>query len=205
MLVIISVLYLFLYVFTVWLVVFENNPPLTFVFTQFTLTDLVFGIIFGIVFTCAGIILYKYSESWKESMLFLTGNGLTKGSNAHLALMSAKAGLLEEMPTRFLVLYVCFNLELLPLNCLSWLLVCLILISNLIWTIFHLTNRKGSYKKEKYKTVKKSLPHLSTIFISGLIMFWLTLYTLSIYPAIISHFLLDFLMGLYIRRQKRMA
>lgn len=138
-------------------------------------------------------------------MLFLTENGLTKGSNTHLALISVKAGIFEEIPTRFLVLYICFNLDLLPLNYLLWLLVCFILVSNLIWTNFHLANRTSSYKKEKRKTVKKSLPHLSTIFISGLAMYWLTLHTLSIYPAVISHFLLDFLMGLYVRRQKEMA
>lgn len=204
MLVIIGLLYLSLYVFTVSLVIFENNPPLTFMLTQFTPIDLLLGIVFGIVFTCVGIILYKYSELWKGNMLFLTESGLIKGSKVYLALTSAKAGIFEELPTRFLVLYICFNLDLLPLN-LSWLLVCVVLVTNLIWTIFHLTNKKSSYKKEKYKTVKKSLPHLSTIFISGLAMYWLTLHTLSIYPAMISHFLLDFLMGLYVRRQKRMA
>lgn len=194
-----------LYSFTVLLIIFENTPPFIFVITQFTPTDLLLGIVFGIIFTLVGIILYKYCEPWKQSMLFLTGDGLTKGSKAHLALLSAEAAILEEIPTRFLVLYVGLNLGLFPLNNLPCSLACLILISNLIWTNFHLVNKKDRYKKDKYKTLTKSLPHLSVIFISGLVMYWLTLYALTIYPAIIAHFLLDFLMGLYVRHKKKLA
>lgn len=192
-----------LYLFALFLFIADNSLFAISIFTQFKLTDVLFGVTIGVAFFLIGVGFYNNNRSWKESMLFLVGGGLQEGGILRLVCLSLIAGVFEEIPTRFLVLfiYLKLNLQELSINDFILPLVFLILINNAIWTIFHIANKKNDYKEDKHKTLKKSLPHLFMIFSSGLVMYYLTLSTLSVYPAMIAHFLLNFSMGIYVRRR----
>lgn len=159
--------------------------------------NLLYGISIGLLYIAVGIILFNKNSKWRKSMEFLVGKGLTKGNARILAIKSLIASIWEESYTRGLVL-VLFSK-----NYSSVIFMAFIL--NTLWTLSHLLNNQDDLANSFSTTFKQATPHLIIIFLSGIPWFFITLATHSIIPAMISHFLLDFLMGLYVRRQKRMA
>jgi len=155
---------------------------------------LILGLGLGLLYVVVGIFLYKKSDKWRSSMLYLVGSSLTRGSIGMLFLLSLLASLLEEIYTRFFILALSVDHN--PIE-----IVFYIILVNLFWTLIHLIVPKISIRLLP-QIFYKAKEHLLLIFISGLPWFVVTLLCKSIIPALISHFLLDFLMGLYVRRHK---
>ena len=126
-------------------------------------------------------------------MEFLVGKGLTKGNTGILAIISLVASIWEESFTRG------FVLVLFSKNYSSFIFMALIL--NVLWTLSHLFNNQDDLANSFTATFKQATPHMIIIFISGIPWYFITLATGSIIPAIVSHFLLDFGIGLFYRKQ----
>lgn len=156
---------------------------------------LLIGIAIGLIYTGIGILLYSKSAIWKRSMTFLTGQGLTRGNIIVLFSISIFAGVIEEICVRMPVL-ILYDPKAGLTNSSLLLALCL----NTAWALVHFGNVSKELRQSSESTISLALPHMLVIFISGIPLFFITLKSQSLLPAIITHFMLDFLMGLFIRK-----
>lgn len=155
--------------------------------------NLLYGTGIGLLYIAVGIILFNRHSNWRKSMEFLVGKGLTKGNVGRLVIMSLTASIWEEGYTRG------FVLVLFPKNYSGVLLIAFIL--NSLWALSHLLNNQDDLADSFTRTFKQATPHMIIIFLSGIPWYFITLTRGSIIPAIISHFVLDFGMGIFYRNQ----
>ena len=153
---------------------------------------IIIGTLVGLIYVFIGIFLFRNYTKWRESVEFLVGDGLTKGTHKKLFISSVIAGVYEEGYTRGLFLFLYYY------NYPN--LIFATFVVNSLWALSHLLNIKSELADSFKITFNKALPHMILIFLSGIPWFFITMATKSLVPAIISHFLLDFLMGIYVRR-----
>lgn len=161
---------------------------------------LVIGIITGLIYVLLGIVLFRNCYVWRNSMEYLEKMALTKGSIYFLFAVSLLAGLLEEAYTRGLILYIYLVTSVSSGTNISKLII-YALVLNLLWTIHHVFNDKDNLINRPLYAIKQATPHMIIIFLSGIPWYFITLGTGSLIPAIISHFLLDFGIGIFYRKQ----
>ena len=137
---------------------------------------------------------------WRYSMEYLEKMELTKNGILYLFTISLIAGLLEEAYTRGLILYIYLSSSD-PSGINISKLIAYALALNLLWTISHIFNNKENLINSPFSAIRQATPHMIIIFMSGIPWYFITLATGSIIPAIVSHFLLDFGIGLFYRKQ----
>lgn len=157
--------------------------------------SLLYGITIGFLYIAVGIILFNMHSKWRKSMEYLVGKGLTKGNVGKLVIVSLIAGIYEESYTRGFVL-VLFSKNYSGIIFMAFIL-------NTLWTLSHLLNNQDDLANSFTTTFKQATPHMIIIFLSGIPWYFITLITNSLIPAIVSHFLLDFGMGIFYRKQLR--
>jgi len=163
---------------------------------------LTIGIVIGFIYVLIGILLFRYCYIWRQSMEYLEMWALSRGSISYLFVVSLCAGLIEEAYTRGLILLIYLtNYGSSGINLSKLIIIALLL--NLLWAISHILNNKETFIAHPFLAFKQATPHMIVIFLSGIPWYFITLTTGSLIPAIISHFLLDFGMGVFYRHQLR--
>ncbi len=163
-------------------------------------TSLIYGIITGLLISLIGYVLLIKCRLWSNSMTFLLGGQLTKGSLFTLLRLSLAAGIFEEIYTRgiLLILYNIVFARMLTIH-----FVFIYFAINIIWALGHVLHRKKELDIDTLGTLIKALPHLVIVFISS-IPFALLVYKFdSLLPAMVAHFTLDFVFGVLYRISRR--
>ncbi|AEG14463.1 Abortive infection protein [Desulfofundulus kuznetsovii DSM 6115] len=158
------------------------------------INGIIAGFLTGLLMAIAGKILFLKSIRWRTSLDFLVGKVLNQRKLPVLLYLSLRAGFLEELYARGPVLLVkheiSSNLQ----------LICIFSgITNVIWTVNHLSNRSRELDENFFEAFNNSFAHLFVVFLTGIVFSMLLLKFNSILPSIIAHTTTNFVFSLFYR------
>ncbi|AEG15989.1 Abortive infection protein [Desulfofundulus kuznetsovii DSM 6115] len=172
-----------------------HNPSL-FLLDIKSIPSILIGVFAGLSMAIAGHYILGKIRLWDESVAYLVGNALTSGGLHKLFIVSLTAGLVEETYTRGTLLLI-FNDKNFP----GFSFILAFILVNSIWSISHLFHRINDLYTNPLLTLKKALPHIIVIFITGIPFTVIAFAYNSLLPPILAHMTLDLAYGIFHRKK----
>ncbi|MFZ5598209.1 MAG: type II CAAX prenyl endopeptidase Rce1 family protein, partial [Bacillota bacterium] len=130
----------------------------------FNFPSILAGLLVGLLMSLIGYWMLISNKLWADSLSYLVGHALSKGSILTLLVLSTMAGIFEELYTRGILLCIYIKSN----TIFSFEFIIFFFIVNSVWVISHIYNRSSDLKVNFRVTLKKSMPHLFAISLSSI-------------------------------------